>query len=55
MKEPKDHQKVSLIFYSEEDGKRTKVDKWVIEIGKKYTIGRSKKKSRYFNSRYIYF
>ena len=44
MKEAKDQQKVSLIFYSEEDGKRTKVDKWVIEIGKKYTIGRSKKK-----------
>ena len=37
-------QKVSLIFYSEEDGKRTMVNKWSIEIGKKYTIGRSKKK-----------
>ena len=39
-----ENQKVSLIFYSEEDGKRTLVDKWSIEIGKKYTIGRSKKK-----------
>ena len=37
-------QKVSLIFYSEEEGKRTMIDKWAIEIGKKYTIGRSKKK-----------
>jgi pSer/pThr/pTyr-binding forkhead associated (FHA) protein len=36
--------KVSLLFYSEEDGKRTLVDKWTIEVGKKYTIGRSKKK-----------
>ena len=36
--------KVSLIFYSEEEGKRVKMDKWNIEIGKKYTIGRSKKK-----------
>ena len=36
--------KVSLIFYSEEDGKRVRMDKWGIEIGKKYTIGRSKKK-----------
>ena len=40
----KNNQKVSLIFYSEEEGKRTMVDKWNIEIGKKYTIGRSKKK-----------
>ena len=39
-----ENQKISLIFYSEEDGKRTLVDKWSIEIGKKYTIGRSKKK-----------
>ena len=37
-------QKVSLFFYSEEDGKRTLVDKWAIELGKKYIIGRSKKK-----------
>ena len=37
-------QKVSLLFYSEEDGKRTLVDKWTIEVGKKYTIGRSKKR-----------
>ena len=37
-------QKVSLFFYSEEDGKRTLVDKWTIELGKKYIIGRSKKK-----------
>jgi len=37
-------QKVSLFFYSEEDGKRTMVDKWAIELGKKYIIGRSKKK-----------
>ena len=37
--------KVSLIFYSEEEGKRVKMDKWDIEIGKKYTIGRSKKKA----------
>ena len=44
MKEAKDQQKVSLIFYSEEDGKRAMMDKWGIEIGKKYTIGRSKKK-----------
>ena len=44
MKEAKDQQKVSLIFYSEEDGKRAMVNKWSIEIGKKYTIGRSKKK-----------
>ena len=36
--------KVSLLFYSEEDGKRTLVDKWAIELGKKYIIGRSKKK-----------
>ena len=36
--------KVSLLFYSEEEGKRTLVDKWTIEVGKKYTIGRSKKK-----------
>ena len=40
----KGNQKVSLYFYSEEEGKRTLVDKWKIEIGKKYTIGRSKKK-----------
>ena len=40
----KNNQKVSLIFYSEEEGKRKMVDKWDIEIGKKYTIGRSKKK-----------
>ena len=40
----REQQKVSLIFYSEEEGKRTKVDKWNIQIGKKYTIGRSKKK-----------
>ena len=39
-----DQQKVSLIFYSEEEGKRKMIDKWSIEIGKKYTIGRSKKK-----------
>ena len=39
-----DVKKVSLIFYSEEEGKRVRVDKWGIEIGKKYTIGRSKKK-----------
>ena len=39
-----EQQKVSLIFYSEEEGKRTMIDKWGIEIGKKYTIGRSKKK-----------
>ena len=39
-----DQQKVSLIFYSEEEGKRKMIDKWGIEIGKKYTIGRSKKK-----------
>ena len=45
MKEPQvDDQKVSLIFYSEEEGKRAMVEKWNIEIGKKYTIGRSKKK-----------
>ena len=37
-------QKVSLLFYSEEDGKRTLEDKWAIELGKKYIIGRSKKK-----------
>ena len=37
-------QKVSLFFYSEEDGKRTLEDKWAIELGKKYIIGRSKKK-----------
>ena len=37
-------QKVSLLFYSEEDGKRTLIDKWDIEVGKKYNIGRSKKK-----------
>ena len=37
-------QKVSLFFYSEEDGKRALVDKWAIELGKKYIIGRSKKK-----------
>ena len=36
--------KVSLLFYSEEDGKRALVDKWAIEIGKKYIIGRKKKK-----------
>ena len=36
--------KVSLLFYSEEEGKRTLLDKWTIEVGKKYTIGRSKKK-----------
>ena len=36
--------KVSLLFYSEEEGKRVMVDKWTIEVGKKYTIGRSKKK-----------
>ena len=40
----KRRQKVSLLFYSEEEGKRTLVDKWTIEVGKKYTIGRSKKK-----------
>ena len=44
IKNGNENQKVSLIFYSEEDGKRTLVDKWNIEIGKKYTIGRSKKK-----------
>ena len=42
--QPKRRQKVSLLFYSEEDGKKSLVDKWEIEIGKKYTIGRSKKK-----------
>ena len=31
MKEAKDQQKVSLIFYSEEDGKRAMMDKWGIE------------------------
>ena len=36
--------KVSLLFYSEEEGKRVMVDRWTIEEGKKYTIGRSKKK-----------
>ena len=36
--------KVSLLFYSEEEGKRVMVDRWTIEVGKKYTIGRSKKK-----------
>ena len=36
--------KVSLLFYSEEEGKRVMVDIWTIEVGKKYTIGRSKKK-----------
>ena len=36
--------KVSLLFYSEEEGKRVMVDRWTIEAGKKYTIGRSKKK-----------
>ena len=40
----KKKQKVSLLFYSEEEGKRTLLDKWTIEVGKKYTIGRSKKK-----------
>ena len=40
----KRRQKVSLLFYSEEEGKRTLLDKWTIEVGKKYTIGRSKKK-----------
>ena len=40
----KSNQKVSLYFYSEEEGKRTLIDKWSLEIGKKYTIGRSKKK-----------
>lgn len=45
MEELKDHQKVSLIFYSEEDGKKVMKDKWSIEIGKKYKIGRSKKKA----------
>ena len=40
----KEQKKVSLIFYSEEEGKRIMVDKWNIEIGKKYIIGRSKKK-----------
>jgi len=36
--------KVSLLFYSEEEGKRVMVDRWTIEEGKKYTIGRSNKK-----------
>ena len=40
----KEQKKVSLIFYSEEEGKRIMVDKWNIEIGKKYIIGRSKRK-----------
>ena len=40
----KGNKKVSLYFYSEEEGKRALVDKWGIEIGKKYIIGRSKKK-----------
>ena len=44
IKKGNENEKVSLIFYSEEDGKRSLVDKWGIEIGKKYTIGRSKKK-----------
>ena len=45
MKEPfKEQKKVSLIFYSEEEGKRALIDRWNIEIGRKYTIGRSKKK-----------
>jgi len=38
------NQKVSLLFYSEEEGKKTLIDKWTIEKGRKYTIGRSKKK-----------
>ena len=37
-------ERVSLIFYSEEEGKRAMIGKWGIEIGKKYTIGRSNKK-----------
>ena len=49
------NQKVSLLFYSEEDGKKTMIDKWPIEIGKKYTIGRSQKKGRYIYSRPNYF
>ena len=40
----KRRQKVSLLFYSEEEGKKTLIDKWTIEKGRKYTIGRSKKK-----------
>ena len=34
------NQKVSLLFYSEEEGKKTLIDKWTIEKG------------RYINSRY---
>ena len=45
MKEISDYQKVSLIFSIEEDGKKVNKDKWGIEIGKKYIIGRSKKKA----------
>ena len=44
MKEISDYQKVSLIFSIEEDGKKVNKDKWGIEIGKKYIIGRSKKR-----------
>ena len=44
MKAEQKRQKVSLIFYSEEEGKKIMVDKWTLEPGKKYIIGRSKKK-----------
>ena len=40
----KRNQKVSLLFYSESEGKKALIDKWKIEVGKKYNIGRSKKK-----------
>ena len=44
MKAEQKRQKVSLLFYSEEEGKKIMVDKWTLEPGKKYIIGRSKKK-----------
>ena len=39
------HKKVSLYFYSQEEGKKVLKNKWGIESGKKYIIGRSNKKS----------
>ena len=44
MKVGKENEKVSLIFYSEENGTQEIINRWNIIIGKKYTIGRSKKK-----------